>query len=732
MKIRVHLLALTVALLLAGWLFVLDVDEPGYPVGRLLLVAGVGVVMVGAGLLADIDGEHRVGTLLVLAGIFWFLERLLTGSHDGLVLAIGGLVAASWVGLLLHALLAFPGGRLTSALDRVTAAAVYAVATGFQVVTMLTLPSFEPRGGTGSNPLHLLGDAEFAHRSGEVMDIVTAAVVAGFVVVLTRRAMTATPAARRALGFVWAGGISLGVNLVIIISAGLGVVPFNDAYGLWLEIVTGSVPITMAGSLVAARVAEDRLVALVADLDSAGPGRTLRNALRRTLSDPSLEIVYLRAGSGGWVTELGIPSAAPGSSTGRAATPVVRDGKPVAALVHDPVLLRNPERLRAAIGATALAIDNERLKTELRAQLHDVQASRTRIVEAADRERRRVERNLHDGAQQRLVGLALTLRLAGRRAEDDPALIELLDEAARELDDALAELRELGRGIHPAIVTDAGLVGALETLAERPGVPVELSVDLPESLPEHVSVGAYYVAAEALANASKHAGANRVAVHATVADDTLHLAVTDDGAGGATARPGSGLEGLADRVSSLGGRLEVDSPMDGGTTIRAEIPIRAPRAPVRAGQRLAALRWVGWESWEVPAEAYDQLMDEDNLNHAKAVIACAGGVARVEAREREWLLGYHAAAGTAEWVLESIATYDDVDAIAEIMDLPSMTATRRGVLHDALRMCSADGPLRPDEVSRLRQGSDAMGIPEAVFSELQAIVGQEVFRVGVV
>jgi hypothetical protein len=127
----------------------------------------------------------------------------------------------------------------------------------------------------------------------------------------------------------------------------------------------------------------------------------------------------------------------------------------------------------------------------------------------------------------------------------------------------------------------------------------------------------------------------------------------------------------------------------------------------------------------VPAEAYDQLMDEDNLNHAKAVIACAGGVQHVESREREWLLGYHSAAGTAEWVLETVATYDGVDAIAEIMDLPSMTATRRGVLHDALRMCSADGPLRTEEVGRLRQGSEAMGIPAEVFSELQAIVVQE-------
>jgi hypothetical protein len=241
MKIRVHLLALTVAALVAAWMFVLEVDEPGFPVDRLLLVAGVGVVMVAVGVLADLDGERRVAVLVVLAGSAWLLERLLSAFHAQLVIAIGGLVASSWVALLAHAVLVFPGGRTASRLDRLTVAAVYAVCTGFQVLTMLTLPSFELRGGTGKNPLHLLGDATFAHRSGQVMDSVTAFVLAAFVAVVARRAVTATVAARRAYGFVWLGGIVLGANLVVLVIAGLGVVPFNDAYGLWLEIVAGAV-----------------------------------------------------------------------------------------------------------------------------------------------------------------------------------------------------------------------------------------------------------------------------------------------------------------------------------------------------------------------------------------------------------------------------------------------------------------------------------------------------------
>jgi signal transduction histidine kinase len=725
MKIRVHLLALTVAVIAGGVLLVHDWDDPRYSTGRLLLVVVGGLVMAGAGVVARVNGEHRTGDIVVIAGAAWLLERALRSIPSGPPATLGALLTGLWLACLVHAVVGFPSGRLTTTYERALVGFGYFVNVGLNLGYLLVGPSLAVVGVTERNVLLVSAHPDAARRIGETTQWLTLIWAAVALMHLVARARRATPAARRAYGFAWIAGAVLCVNVSVVIAAAQGVFAYRDAYGIWLEVVAALVPVTLVLSLFVVRVAEDRLVALVADLDSSGPSATLRNAIRRTLADPSLEIVYLRAGSGGWVNELGIPAAAPGSGTGRASTPIVRDGKPVAALLHDPVLLRSPERLRAALGATALAIDNERLKSELRAQLHDVQASRTRIVEAADRERRRVERNLHDGAQQRLVGLALTLRLAGRRAEADPALIELLDEAARELDDALAELRELARGIHPAIVTDAGLLGALETLAERPGVPVDLSVALRESLPEHVSVGAYYVAAEALANASKHAGAGRVALHATVADDALHLAVTDDGAGGASARPGSGLEGLADRVSSLGGRLEVDSPVGGGTTIRAEIPIRAPRAPVRAGQRLAALRWVGWESWEVPAEAYDQLMDEDNLNHAKAVIACAGGVQHVESREREWLLGYHSAAGTAEWVLESIATYDAVDSIAEIMDLPSMTATRRGVLHDALRMCSADGPLRSEEISRLRLGSDAMGISEDVFTELKAVVAQE-------
>ena len=460
------------------------------------------------------------------------------------------------------------------------------------------------------------------------------------------------------------------------------------------------------------------------DSFQTGAGETVRDALRRALGDPDLDIVYPRVGTGGWIDALGIVTATT-AVTNRAFTSIARSGKPVAGLIHDPALLDDPERLQAATEAASFAIDSERLKAQLHAQLAEVHASRARIADAGDRELRRVERNLHDGAQQRLVGLALMLRLAGRKAAGDTAMTQLLDEAARELEDALTDLRELARGIHPAIVYDAGLGGALETLAERPGIPVELHVDVAERLPEAVEVGAYYLVAEALTNVNKHAGAHQATVRATVEDGMLHIAVSDDGTGGAGATSGSGLEGLADRVSALGGQLDVDSPPGGGTVVSARIPLAPPPDADVARRRLTALKWIGWENWEAPGELYDQITDEDNMLAAKAVLLCAGGSSQLTPRQREWLIGYHTAAGSSDRVIELIQTYDDADTLEDLMQLPGMSMIGRGILYETLRTCASDGPLTAEELDRVHQGATAMGIAHATFAELHQIVMAE-------
>jgi signal transduction histidine kinase len=224
-----------------------------------------------------------------------------------------------------------------------------------------------------------------------------------------------------------------------------------------------------------------------------------------------------------------------------------------------------------------LAQENRRLEAELRTTIEELRASRTRIVETADAARRRIERNLHDGAQQQLVSLALTVRLARSKLDDDTGTAtarELLDRAAGEADVALRDLRELARGIHPAVLSDRGLDSALEALANRLPLPVEIAATPAERLPETVEAAAYFVVAEAITNVAKYAGATHATVNVTRDDGTVVVEVSDDGVGGADPAKGSGLRGLADRVAALDGRFEVDSPRRHGTTVRAVIPCR--------------------------------------------------------------------------------------------------------------------------------------------------------------
>jgi len=246
-----------------------------------------------------------------------------------------------------------------------------------------------------------------------------------------------------------------------------------------------------------------------------------------------------------------------------------------AALVHHPALLEQPELLAAVVRVLRLALENERLESELREQLLAVTESRARIVTAAEEERRRLERDLHDGAQQRLIGVMLALQQARSTADSQgapEALREQLDAAASETTGAINELRELARGIHPAILEDEGLEVAVAALARRVGIPVEISMTLNGRLRRMVESTTYFTIAEALTNTQRHARANHATVCVVHAGTALELEVTDDGQGGAAAERGSGLSGLADRLMALGGRFEVISNDGRGTRILAMIP----------------------------------------------------------------------------------------------------------------------------------------------------------------
>jgi PAS domain S-box-containing protein len=268
------------------------------------------------------------------------------------------------------------------------------------------------------------------------------------------------------------------------------------------------------------------------------------------------------------------------------AAPVVLTGRLWGAVIVSSVRERafapgDEDRISSFAELVAQALANAEAREELA-------ASRQRIVAAGDAERRRLERNLHDGAQQRLVGLAVTLRLAERRLDADPAAArELLRAAGAELEQALAELRELARGLHPAVLTERGLGPAIEALAARAPVPVEVRGIASERLPPGVEAAAYYVVAEALANVAKYAHASAVDVDVRPSDGQLVVAIADDGVGGADPAHGSGLRGLTDRVEALGGRLEIRSPAGAGTTLCARLPL-PHRRDARDGARLRA------------------------------------------------------------------------------------------------------------------------------------------------
>jgi signal transduction histidine kinase len=366
----------------------------------------------------------------------------------------------------------------------------------------------------------------------------------------------------------------LGVQAV----AGLGT---TDYLGPWrFGVATGVVLLALAvPAAVLALAALDALQRLLCTISrallvpravhGAGP---VREMLAESLGDRSVSIAYWLPDRHVFVDERGRPVELPDPGSGRAWTAVERDGQRVAAIVHDAALDTSSELVAAAAAASSLAIDNERLKADLRARLEELRVSRLRIVEAADDARRRIERDLHDGAQQQLVALALELRILRGKLKDSDA-VPLIDRLSERLSTALAELRELARGIHPAILTDRGLAPAIGQLADRGSVVVDVDVQVEERLPAAVEAAAYFVVAEALTNVTKYAEASEAHVSVRRERDELVVVVVDDGVGGVDLDAGSGLRGLQDRLAAVDGTLSLASPPGGGTRLEARVPV---------------------------------------------------------------------------------------------------------------------------------------------------------------
>jgi signal transduction histidine kinase len=303
-------------------------------------------------------------------------------------------------------------------------------------------------------------------------------------------------------------------------------------------------------------------------LDREPPER-IGAVLAAALRDPGLVVAFPRLRGEEWLDPYGAPAkGAPSCTTTR----IGPDEEPTALLLHDPVLDEDPDILGAVSAAARLPLEIARLRVEVRGQLEDVRASRARIVAAQDAERRRVERDIHDGAQQRLVALALQLQIA-RRTHGNGGEVdigELLDATTAELSAAVDELRELARGVYPAVLREDGLAEALRALARRTPLAVEVVADIPR-VDAGIEAAAYFLASEAVTNAVRHAKASTLTITADVQDGHLTVSVTDDGAGGADTAAGSGLAGLQDRLAALGGAIRIESDA-GGTTVTGDLP----------------------------------------------------------------------------------------------------------------------------------------------------------------
>jgi signal transduction histidine kinase len=368
------------------------------------------------------------------------------------------------------------------------------------------------------------------------------------------------------------------VWVALPMAAYIGVLNFQSDLGISNMLAYGEGPLILIAAPAAYAIGMLRtgltrsaIGAALVELEPGPPPGRLRDALSRALGDPALQIAFRMQDRSGYLDTSGQPVDPSQLPAGRVLTPLDASGD--AALIHQDELRHEPDLVKVAVTAASLALEHARLQAEVQAQLEQVRASRARIVEAGDAERRRLERDLHDGAQQRLVTLTLALGMArSRAAGTDPELRSLIESASKEAREALVELRELARGIHPAVLTETGLAGAIQALVERSPVVTTIAEVPHARFPPAIEATAYFVVSEALANVAKHSMAGTAQVTIRQLPERLIVQVSDDGAGGARPGGGSGLRGLADRVASAGGVLRVDSPPGAGTRLEADIP----------------------------------------------------------------------------------------------------------------------------------------------------------------
>jgi signal transduction histidine kinase len=546
----------------------LDPPAPEAVFGQVL----VGFAFLIAGIIAATRWPTNVcGRLMIAAGLGWYVPSLAWVEWGGLrPLAL--VETSLFVAILVHLVGVFPTGRMGPRPERLVVTVVYVYSVVYALVQVLAAPDVAGCSRCPGTPL-------FARTGSQLYSFIVAAdvpvsavLVAAAVACLVRRWRRASPSERRAgVPILWIGAAVGGLVVARAVATAIEVAPpIARTIVVLHAVAVALLPIGMLLSLLRNRLARWGVGDLVLQLAEPMPPGRLRDVLARVLADPSVRLAYRRAAADEWVDGDGEVVVLPQGDDTRSVT----DLTPHVAIVHDPRVGEDPDLFESVVAAARLAMENERLQAEVGAQLAEVRRSRTRIVEAADLERRRVERDLHDGAQQRLISASLALTMLRREVEGRPDLEHLVSDAGGTVDAAIDELRTLARGIHPAILTDEGLVAAVESLVDRLPLPVDVHDGLTRRVAPSVETAAYFVVSEALTNVVKHARATGAEVWIGEAQGVLRVGIADDGVGGADPGAGTGLRGLVDRVGAVDGTLDVVSPREGGTIVRAEIRLR--------------------------------------------------------------------------------------------------------------------------------------------------------------
>jgi len=523
-----------------GWLGV----HKHVPGSRIAVDLALAWSLVAASLVALERTRWRPAAWLLAAAAFALLGADLAWTSTRVVGTIGVLLEWLWAALLVQLVLTFPDGRPWRRLAWVVVPVAYGAALGGQIVVAFAS-----------------ANEHAAYRAQETVALAVGTAVVGLV---APRLLTLQGPGRRAQAPLLIAAAASAATAVGFLAWLLATDATSSALNTIARLVAISLPIGVVAGIVWSRLHRAQASELVVELSTETAD--LRARLARTLGDPTLELAY-RLDDGRYVDAAGRTIELPREDD-RAVTPLISGGEEIAVLVHDPVLLDEPGLVDSVRATAGLVLENERLAAQVRSQLAEVRASRGRIVAAADAERRRIERNLHDGAQQRLVALSMALGLEASRAGQGT---DAFTRAQDEVEQAIAELRVLARGIHPTLLRDEGLEAAVRSLARRTPLPVSVHGSVSQPVPDTVQLAAYFVVAEALTNVVKHASATEASVELDQAG-TLRVVVRDNGNGGAHIAPESGLAGLRDRLDALDATLTIDSPAGGDTTVCAEFP----------------------------------------------------------------------------------------------------------------------------------------------------------------